>query len=347
LKDIRRQILAEYNAAIRTMASGRTKAGMEQLDALGWVREGKGHYIDQAAAAYVASSAQSARVDDCIAVTPTWAENHRLTQAIRSQLKERGLLKEGAQLSVHDPLEWTAQQKARAANFSPGMIVQFHADAGKARKGQSFIVDSAKNGHLILQGRSAPIDPARCASRFSVYRARNIELCSNDRILIRRNDRPSGLINGELLTVRKIQKDGTIETHEGKKVSPSFRTFCHGYVVTSHKSQGRTHEKVIVASEQLNAKAAYVACSRGRSQCLVYTPDKTTMLSTLNRSGDRKAAFDVLNSAAARLGTWFRDRTETICRVMTQARHDDRFVPSPMPARVIESSLRVSIQHEL
>jgi hypothetical protein len=155
------------------------------------------------------------------------------------------------------------------------------------------------------------------------------------------------LINGELLTVRKIQKDGTIETHEGKKVSPSFRTFCHGYVVTSHKSQGRTHEKVIVASEQLNAKAAYVACSRGRSQCLVYTPDKTTMLSTLNRSGDRKAAFDVLNSAAARLGTWFRDRTETICRVMTQARHDDRFVPSPMPARVIESSLRVSIQHEL
>ncbi|HEX2522759.1 MAG TPA: MobF family relaxase, partial [Terriglobia bacterium] len=261
LKEIRRQVIAEYNAAIRSMASGRTKAGMEQLDALGWVHEAKGHYIDQAASAYAACSAEYGRTDDCLVVTPTWAENHRLTQAIRNQLKDRRLLKDGTSLTVHDPLEWTTQQKAKAANFSPAMIVQFHADAGKTRRGQSFVVESVKDGRLLFQGTSNTVDPTRCASRFSVYQAREIEVSSGDRILIRRNDRASGLANGELLTIR-IQKDGTVETQEGKTLPPTFRTFCHGYVVTSHKSQGRTHDRVIVAAEQLSAKAAYVACSR-------------------------------------------------------------------------------------
>jgi ATP-dependent exoDNAse (exonuclease V) alpha subunit len=348
LKDIRRQLVAEYNAAIRTMASGRTKTGMEQLDAMGWVHEAKGHYIDRAAAAWVGLSAEAGRMDDCLAVTPTWAENHRLTQGIRAQLRERGVLKDGAMLTVHDPLEWTTQQKAKAANFSPGMIVQFHADAGKARRGQSFVVEFVKSGRLFFEGQSAPIDPARCPSRFSVYQARDIEVSSGDRILIRRNDRASGLVNGELVTVRKIQKDGTIETQEGKTLPPTFRTFCHGYVVTSHKSQGRTHDKVIVAAEQLNAKAAYVACSRGRSQCVVYTPDKAAMLSTLDRSGNRKAAFDVLNSVSARLGSWFHGRTETIRQAMIHAAHDRAFGRSPMPTPAIEPSPPgLANQHQL
>ena len=42
LKDIRRQLQQEYNVAIRTLASGQAVEGIQQLDALGWVHEGKG-----------------------------------------------------------------------------------------------------------------------------------------------------------------------------------------------------------------------------------------------------------------------------------------------------------------
>ncbi len=73
-------------------------------------------------------------------------------------------------------------------------------------------------------------------------------------------------MNGEVLTCASIQSDGSIQTREGKVLPPTFRDFCHGYVVTSHKSQGRTHDHVVVAAQQLDAKAAYVACSRGRHQ---------------------------------------------------------------------------------
>ncbi|PYU86198.1 MAG: hypothetical protein DMG08_30245 [Acidobacteria bacterium] len=51
LKDIRRQQVEEYNAAIRTMARGDALGGIEQLNALGWVQEGRGCYVAQAAEA--------------------------------------------------------------------------------------------------------------------------------------------------------------------------------------------------------------------------------------------------------------------------------------------------------
>jgi conjugative relaxase-like TrwC/TraI family protein len=320
LKDIRRQLVPEYNVAIRAMASGLATRGMTQLEALGWVHEGKGHYICQAAAAYLAATENGSRMNECIAVCSTWEENHRLTEAIRAELKQRGALEEGEKLSVHDPLDWTLQQKQKAANYRQGMVVQFHASAGPARRGQAFVVEAVRAGRVFLRGYPNSIDPSRCASRFTVYTARELEICPGEKILIRRNDREAGLINGQVLTVRQVGHDGAIETEEGKIIPPSFRAFCHGYVVTSHKAQGRTHDKVIVAAEQLNAKSAYVACSRGRFHCSVFTPDKAHLFSRLDEPGDRKAVFDVLSTVSARVATWFHDRSDSFRRVIHPSR---------------------------
>jgi hypothetical protein len=222
---------------------------MTQLEALGWVHEGKGYYICQAADAYLAATENGSQMNGCIAVCPTWEENHRLTEAIRAQLQQRGVSERGDKVRIHDPLDWTLQQKQKAANYRPGMVVQFYASAGPARRGQAFIVEAVRAGRVFLRGHANAIDPSRCASRFTVYTARELEIYPGEKILIRRNDREAGLINGQVLTVWRVRHDGAIETEEGKIIPPSFRTFCHGYVVTSHKAQGRTHDKVIVAAE--------------------------------------------------------------------------------------------------
>ncbi len=73
----------------------------------------------------------------------------------------------------------------------------------------------------------------------------------------------------------------------------TFKRWAHGYVVTSHKAQGRTCERVVVAAARLDAKSSYVACSRGREFCSVHTPDKAALMSHLPE-GNRKAALDVL-----------------------------------------------------
>ena len=292
LKDIRRQMRPEYNVAIRTLASGQAVEGMRQFDAMGWVHEGKTRYIDQAAQAYLDATEGGTQLERCIAVCPTWEENHRFTAAIRQALKERQVLTEGRQMTVHDPLQWTVQQKATASSYEPGMVVTFNRRAGSIVRGQSLVVARVEAGLLYFQGRDSSIDPARYASTLTVSRPNEIELALGDKILIRRNDHSGHWVNGQVLTVERFGADGTIETKEGKTIVPSFRHFTHGYVVTSHRSQGRTHDQVVVAAEKLDGKAAYVACSRGRWQCSVHTPDKEFLMSSLARSGDRPAALD-------------------------------------------------------
>jgi hypothetical protein len=76
-------------------------------------------------------------------------------------------------------------------------------------------------------------------------------------------------------------------------VPPTFQRWTHGYVVTSHKAQGRTCERVVVAAARLDAKSSYVACSRGRELCSVHTPDKAALMAHLPE-GNRLAALDIL-----------------------------------------------------
>ena len=101
--------------------------------------------------------------------------------------------------------------------------------------------------------------------------------------------------------MRRVLPDGTIETIEDKILPSGFVHYTHGYVVTSHKSQGSTADHVVVVvAARLNAKSACVACSRGRQSCTVFTPDKEYLLANLPRSADREAALDVLRARAAK-----------------------------------------------
>ena len=103
-------------------------------------------------------------------------------------------------------------------------------------------------------------------------------------------------------------------------VPPAFKQWTHGYVVTSHKAQGRTCERVVVAAARLDAKSSYVACSRGREMCSVHTPDKAALMSHLPE-GNRKAALDVLatspttNMTADLRSTAYREITAQIRRI--------------------------------
>jgi conjugative relaxase-like TrwC/TraI family protein len=304
LKDIRRQVPADYNRAIRLMSRGDVTEGLERLDQLGCIQEGKGDYLRHAAAAYVEATGKGQALDQCLAIAPTWEENHQLTEAIRERLKQSGGLQSSINIKIHDPLDWTAQQKAEARCYKPGMVVTLTRRAGELQPGQSFVVDHVQGSCLHFRNQAQPFDPSKHADKLQVSTTREIELAPGDPILVRRNAKKHGLVNGEVLTCSSIQADGSIQTREGKTVPSTFRDFCHGYVVTSHKSQGRPHDQVIIAAGQLDAKAAYVACSRGRHQASIFTPDKARLFETVEQSGDRLAASDVVDPVSLRSAIW-------------------------------------------
>ena len=165
-------------------------------------------------------------------------------------------------------------------------------------------MESVEAGFVKLAGGHL-LNAQKDARRFDVGTRRHLEIAQGDQLLIRMNDKARGLINGQVVTVESVRPDGSIHTQCGKEIPSTFRQFAHGYVVTSHKAQGRTARHVIVAAARVDSKAAYVGCSRGRESCDVFTPDKDRLFDGLAFDGNRRAALDVLKEQrhAARLST--------------------------------------------
>ncbi|MCE0521373.1 MAG: relaxase domain-containing protein [Methylacidiphilales bacterium] len=295
--EIQRQQHAEYKEAVGLLSSGAARDGLAALDKLGWVHEGQGNYLKDAAAAYFHLTEDGKNLDRCLAVSPTWEENRHLTHEIRSGLKGRDLLpKEDTACTVYESLNWSAQQRGNWRNYEPGQVVTFNKSFGGWKAGELTSVLRVEKGVIVLKlgDKEKPL-PIASAGSFGVGLPRSVAVCPGDKILIRANERPLDLINGQVLTIDKIEPDGSLHTREGIVVPPTFKQWTHGYVVTSHKAQGRTCERVVVAAARLDAKSSYVACSRGRELCSVHTPDKAALMAHLPE-GNRLAALDVLAS---------------------------------------------------
>jgi conjugative relaxase-like TrwC/TraI family protein len=297
LKNIRRQIAEDYRQAIVAMAEGKTALGMEQLDAMGWIHEKKGDYLHEAARAWLARSDNGKKADDVVCVAPTWEENFTLSREIRDGLKTAGRLGESVNIDVVHSLKWTAEQKRRLAQFvqkNPDLVVTPTSQLPGLIQARSYRIEGVQAGGLLRLEGGYTLDPQRSSRRFDVGILRQMEIAQGDQLLVRMNDKARGLVNGQVVTVDSIRSDGSVLTRCGIEISSSFRQFTHGYVVTSHKAQGRTARHVIVAGERLDSKGAYVGCSRGRESCDVFTVDKERLFAALPFNGNRRAALDVL-----------------------------------------------------
>jgi hypothetical protein len=85
----------------------------------------------------------------------------------------------------------------------------------------------------------------------------------------------------------------------GATVSRNFGHLDYGYVVTSHASQGKSVERVLIAqsAESLRASSReqfYVSVSRGRQQALVFTDDKQALLEAVKQSDPRMTATQLV-----------------------------------------------------
>lgn len=291
--DIRRQQEIGFREAIQMMALGAVRAGMERMDSFGWITEGKTEYLQQAVGAFVRQVEQGTELNKILAVTPTWDENHAFTDQLRGELKRRNVLGPGEELALHESLQWTKAEKSKPEHYQPGMVVQMNSRTPGLVPGQAYSVSRVDdNGVWLCTPKGDRKLPTK-DGRFDVMRVKTREVCPGDRLMVLANDRAQGLVNGEILSVKAVA-NGIVEAADGKRIDTRrFASFGYGYAVTSHKSQSKTVDYVIVAAERLDAKSAYVACSRGRLSCRVFTPDRENLLSKLPE-GNRRAVVEVL-----------------------------------------------------
>jgi hypothetical protein len=100
------------------------------------------------------------------------------------------------------------------------------------------------------------------------------------------------------MTIQGFTKRGDLIVDHSWVIDRDFGHFSHGYVVTSHASQGATVDKVFVAiaSESVpatNQRSAYVAVTRGKEQAVIFTDDKAALLDAMIRPDDPMSATEL------------------------------------------------------
>jgi conjugative relaxase-like TrwC/TraI family protein len=299
IKEIQRQ-KDKYKLLVRDLSEGRVADAFARLDQLGWIKEVEGEERTRAIAQdYVESTMKGV---ETLVVSPTHAEGDAVAAEIRSQLKQRGQFTQGRTFRSLVSANLTVAERSDPVNYTPGDVIVFHQNAPGIVKGQRVVV-----------GEDATSLPLHLAERFTVFHPRAIELAPGDKVRITKGgttlDGASRLNNGEAHVVKGFaERTGDIVLDDGKVISKDFGHLAHGYVVTSHASQGRSVPKVILAQSSASFPASsreqfYVSVSRGKQQCVVYTDDKQALLEAVQESDDRPTATEMLRTPATQSPT--------------------------------------------
>ena len=133
---------------------------------------------------------------------------------------------------------------------------------------------------------------------FDVGEKRQLKIAAGDKLLLQANTARKRFINGELVEVRAIQGDSVLLA-DGRVIPENYRTFTHGYAVTSHAAQGKTVDEVLVVASFRSLPAVsqqqfYVSISRGRERCQIFTDDAERLRSHVTHSSERLAAVEVV-----------------------------------------------------
>jgi conjugative relaxase-like TrwC/TraI family protein len=311
LTTIRRQKPAAFRQVVELAAAKQTDKAFAKLVELGAVTEmstDDGQLYQRAADAYLSATKHGR---SALLVSPTWAEIDAVTERVRETLKAEGIVGQDEQsLCVFDSFSWTTAQKKNANQYEPGQRLRFVRKTRDFDRGETVEVQAViENSLSVRRPDGADVDfiPASCAASFDVGESRELKVAAGDWLLLQANHGRE-FINGERVKVQAI-KGGRLTLTDGRVLPSAFNTFTHGYAVTSHSSQSKTVDAVLLVASSRSFAAVsreqfYVSISRGCERVYVFTDDAELLARRVTDSHERKAAVELqaLRDDLARLG---------------------------------------------
>jgi conjugative relaxase-like TrwC/TraI family protein len=331
LTQIRRQTNETYRNAIAEISQGgkdgktKLEAGLTALDNMGAIIEVQGperyKQIAEDYAGIITQRKANGEFKTSLVVAPTHAEIRHVTDAIRDTLKESGRLStKEREFTALRSRNLTEAERTDAGSYLPGEVVQFHQNAKGFKRGERVtIADAGTAGVNVTRSNgSNALLPYSEIKKFQVYQPQTLRLAEGDKLRVTMNgftrETRRGLLgnrgkdrlnNGAVYDVEGFTKQGDIKLTNGFVVPKDYGGLTHGYVVTSHASQGKTVDVPLVAlgSESFaaaNREQLYVSLSRGREAVRLYTDDKAAMLDAVQGSGARLSATELMGEQAAK-----------------------------------------------
>ena len=292
--------IAEYKRAVEQAANGKLAESFSRLEKAGAIVECTiADQQEKLATQYLELVAAQATT---VVVSQTWSEIHKVNETVRVKLQNRGLVgSDSWSVSALESVDLTDAQKRDARFYSDETVIAFNRPAGGFAKGEfGKLVALTANG-LVIEGkkklRTVSFDHA---DRITVCRQQNLALATGDRLQLKANAKALGgerVVNGELVTVGRIDAAGRLRLQDGRTLAANYRQFVRGYAVTSYAAQGKTADYVLFSDSMIkpatNAQQWYVTISRGRRGIKIFTSDKEQLRENITRSGERALALDL------------------------------------------------------
>ena len=306
---IYRQKIAMYKEAVQALADGDIKEAFDKLTNLDAIHEITSNNLTEKLAGDYLASIQKGR--SALIISPTHKQGDRVTRAIRDGLKENKRLdKTQVIVSRLVNLNLTEAEKSDPRHYKDGNIIQFNQNCPGILRGERWEVEAINKNSVEIKkaGKDKILLPLAQSNSFDAFKKTELEFAKGDKVLLTRNgfdQADKRLNNGDILDVKKIEKDGMIILRNQKSkaeytLASDFGHWNHAYCITSHSSQGKTVDDVFIAQPAAtfpatNMKQFYVSVSRARHNVHIYTDDKEELLKHASEKGDRLSAIELIN----------------------------------------------------
>ena len=301
LTTIVRQQVEPLRLAVQELSQGRTESGFDQLDQFGAVQEieDKTERLNAIADLHLAARAAG---ESSLIVAPTHAECRAIADAVRAKQREQGLLGVDHMITRLAKTNLTVSQRRDPISYQAGDIIEFHRRAaGGFKSGEQWEVQSCSDGGVqILKDGQTKLLPLTHASTFDVYTRELMPLAAGDVVRFTKNFVAKGgkCRNNDLATVQTVTSDHVTTTDGRVMPTLSLLHVDQGIAVTSHASQGKTVDNVIVSAPvaafaQVNEAQLYVSMSRARRSMHLVTDCKEALREAVCRPSERISALEL------------------------------------------------------
>jgi conjugative relaxase-like TrwC/TraI family protein len=319
---IRRQQNEAYRLAVEDLSKGDIAAGFERLDRIGSIKTiDKENPAEELVKRYMNAIKEKRSV---LVVSPTHEQGESITNAIRDRLKTKGLIgKKAIKAKRLVNRNMTEAEKSDARSYRAGDAIQFNQNLKGFGRGSLWTI-SENDGRTIYlinkEGKKKHL-PISSPERFDVFSISSIDLAKGDKVRVTKNSyepkskstgkeenslKPKRMDNGLSLEVVSVYKNGNIRLRNTISktdylINDDFGHITHEYCVTSHASQGKTCDEVLIYQPSAtfgatNSKQFYVSASRAKHIVRVFTDDREELLDHAKTIGDRQSAIELIQA---------------------------------------------------
>ena len=184
-------------------------------------------------------------------------------------------------------------------HYAPGRVVAFHTrTAGGFRPGEKWTIRQTTCETVTLErnGQARQFKPS-AKGKWDVLVSSTMQVSVGDQIRVTAGFREGKNVfkNNDVARVREVT-DSELVLHDGRRMRRDGARIDQGICITSHASQCRTVDQVVVLPDGADAKAWYVSLSRARGAMHVYTRDKAELRQSVMQPGERKSVWEFIQA---------------------------------------------------